>query len=121
LKITFATSSASFEADFNDSPAARMITRSLPIISVVSRWGDEIYFEIGLNCQRDNETMALEVGDIGYWPQGRCLCVFFGPTPASSGDAPVPASPVVLVGKAKASPDLLRTISEGESITVSAH
>lgn len=60
------------------------------------------------------------VGDIGHRPQGRCLCVFFGPTPASRGPEPAPASPVAVVGGTGASPDLLRSIRDGEEIIVSA-
>ncbi len=64
--------------------------------------------------------MELGVGDIAYWPQGRCLCVFFGPTPASRGPAPVPASPVAVVGRTGAPPEVLRSIGDGERIRVSA-
>ena len=62
--------------------------------------------------------MEVVPGDIAYWPQGKCLCVFFGPTPASSDEKPVPASPVVIVGKTDASADSLRAIDGGEEIKV---
>lgn len=38
-------------------------------------------------------------GEIGYWPPGKALAIFFGPTPMSRGSDPVPASAVNLVGK----------------------
>lgn len=40
----------------------------------------------------------MKAGDIGYWPPGNALAIFFGPTPMSKGSDPVPASAVNLVG-----------------------
>jgi hypothetical protein len=120
MKITFKTESVSFDAELNDSPAAKVIAEKLPLSSKVQTWGDEIYFDIGLICPRDGETMTVKVGDVGYWPEGKCLCVFFGPTPMSSGADPVPASAVVIVGRTDASMDLLKRIRNGEGIAVSS-
>jgi len=119
MKIMFTAESASFEAVLNTTPAAKAIAGKLPLASSVNRWGDEIYFDTGITCPRGGETTDLKVGDIGYWPDGKCLCVFFGPTPASTGDDPVPASGVAVVGRTDASPALLRRIGDGEKITVS--
>jgi hypothetical protein len=41
----------------------------------------------------------VKVGDIGYWPPGKAMAIFFGKTPMSTGSDPVPASAVNLVGK----------------------
>ena len=120
MKIHFQTLSAEFTGELNDTPAARELIKNLPISSRVSTWGDEIYFDAGIAAPDAGATMKPAVGEIGYWPPGRCLCVFFGPTPASDSEDPVPASPVVVVGKTSASPELLRGIAAGEEITVSA-
>jgi len=118
MKVTFKTESFSFEVDFNDSLAAQEIVKNLPIESTVSTWGDEIYFDIGFKASAEGATMELKAGDVAYWPQGKCLCVFFGPTPASTSPQPVPASPVVIVGRTNASREDLKTISLGEKISV---
>jgi len=120
MRILFKAESAEFEAEFNDCPAAKVISGKLPIRSRVNTWGDEIYFDIGIACPRRGETTSVKAGDVGYWPQGQCLCVFFGPTPASSGPDPVPASAVVIVGRTNAPADLLKSIRDGEYISVSA-
>ncbi len=120
MKISFKTASAEFFGELNDTPASRELIKSLPISSRVSTWGDEIYFDTGVAAPDAGATMNPAVGEIGYWPPGRCLCVFFGPTPASDSGDPVAASPVVVVGKTSASPELLRGIADGEEITVSA-
>ena len=64
--------------------------------------------------------MDVAVGDIAYWPQGKCLCVFFGITPASTSDKPEPASAVGIVGRTAATPELLRKAEAGQKIVVCA-
>ena len=65
-----------------------------------NEWGDEYYFEIPVRVSLDGTaTTKVKVGDIGYWPPGRAMAIFFGRTPMSSGSDPVPASAVNLVGK----------------------
>ncbi|MDD3295741.1 MAG: cyclophilin-like fold protein [Candidatus Omnitrophica bacterium] len=118
MKVLFKTESFSFEVALNDSLTAREIFDSLPIKSVVSTWGDEIYFDIGFKASAQGSTMEVIYGDVAYWPQGKCLCIFFGPTPASTGPVPVPASPVVIVGKTTASSQELRKIKLGEKISI---
>ena len=115
------TDSFSFIIEFNDSRPAQEICQKLPIESTVSTWGQEIYFDIGFKVSAEGASMEVESGDVAYWPQGKSLCVFFGPTPASTTEVPVPASPVVLVGKAKASSQDLKHIQLGECIRVEAN
>jgi hypothetical protein len=119
MKILFNSDDINFEAEFNDTQTAKEVIQSLPITSTVSTWGDEIYFDIGVKCSPQNATMDVGVGDIAYWTQGHCLCVFFGPTPSSDNEKPVPASPVVIVGKTNADSNSLRKIKGGATITVS--
>lgn len=82
-----------------DSPALREIDKALPITSKVKVWGDEIYFDINIKAPPDGATIDVEAGDIAYWPEGKSLCIFFGKTPISIGDKPLPASKVVIIGK----------------------
>ena len=117
-KVIFKAESFTFFAELNDSTAAREIIANLPLESTVSTWGDEIYFNIGFKASAVGALMEVNVGDVGYWPQGKCLCIFFGPTPDSSNENPLPASPVVIVGRTNASAEDLRKIKLGEKITV---
>lgn len=118
VKVAFQTENLTFYAEFNDSQTAKDIVEELPVESVVSTWGDEIYFELGFKASSEGASMEVEIGDVAYWTQGKCLCVFFGPTVASINGNPVPASPVVIVGKTDASPQDLKTIELGEKIKV---
>lgn len=116
MEISFQTQNCCFLVDFNQSPAAQEIVKHLPLDSKVSIWGDEIYFETGILAPDQGETLDVSVGDVAYWPQGHCLCVFFGPTPASSNGKPIPASPVVIIGRTATLPDELKKIQAGHSI-----
>lgn len=119
-RVVFRTEGFVFAARFNDSPAAKKLIKGMPIRSMVSTWGDEIYFDTGIEIRGGNATLDVSPGDIAYWPAGTSLCIFFGKTPASKGtDKPVPASPVVIVGSTDASPDDLRSIPANQEITVS--
>lgn len=118
-KIIFKTSALSFRGVLNDTQAALEIYNNLPVSSDVSCWGKEIYFGLGFKASSEAATMDVEVKDIGYWPQGKSLCIFYGPTPASEAeDKPVPASPVVIVGKVDVDTSLLDKIKLGDKITV---
>ena len=101
------------------SPAVRIIDQALPIISKVKVWGDEIYFNINIHAPVQLATADVEVGDIAYWPEGQCLCIFFGRTPMSIDDKPVPASEVVILGTIdNLNPEALRAVGPGSSIRV---
>jgi hypothetical protein len=87
------------QGELGDSPCARSIARKLPIRAAVNVWGDEFYFEIPVRAELDETATSLvDIGTIGYWPPGRALAIFFGPTPMSTSERPVPASDVNLVG-----------------------
>ncbi len=86
--------------ELSASACALAIAESLPIETSINTWGEEFYFEIPVSADLDETaTSEVEVGTIGYWPPGRALAIFFGRTPMSTTDKPVPASDVNLVGQ----------------------
>lgn len=99
-KITITAGKFSMAAELNDSPTAQAIWDALPITGSASLWGDEIYFEIPVRAaQAPDARAAVEVGELGYWPVGHAFCIFFGPTPVSTGDKPRAYSPVNVLGR----------------------
>jgi hypothetical protein len=60
----------------------------------------------------------VEVGELGYWPVGRALCIFFGPTPVSHGDQPRAYSPVNLLGRILGDAILFRQVKSGEKVVI---
>lgn len=120
MLISFQTQNYVFIVQLNQSHTAREISRKIPLDAEILTWGDEIYFKTGITIPRteDKATNDVNIGDVAYWPEGNCICVFFGPTPFSKTAKPVPASLVVIIGKTYANPDELRKIRESQSIRV---
>ncbi|MCL6630954.1 MAG: hypothetical protein K6U00_15270, partial [Armatimonadetes bacterium] len=79
-------------AELNDTKTADALWAALPIRARASTWGDEIYFGIPVDAAEENAKDVVEMGDVGYWPPGHAFCIFFGPTPASTGSEIRPAS-----------------------------
>lgn len=106
-------------AEFFDTECAKKIYQSLPIESYVNEWGEEFYFSIGIDMPLDNSaTKNVKVGDIGYWPPGQALAIFFGKTPISTGEDPVPASEVNIVGKLIDSYFILKSLRGSKKIRI---
>ena len=76
------------------------------------------FFSIPVQAEPDNPREVVEKGDLGYWPSGSAFCIFFGPTPISSGEEIRPASGVNLVGRLLGEPDRFKEVSSGEKITL---
>jgi len=72
---------------------------ALPFDVNLSRWGEELYGDCPVSIPEENSQTECNVGDVGYWISGQGFCIFWGPTPASSGDKPVAASPVSIFAK----------------------
>lgn len=107
------------EAILGESDAATAIWDSLPIESVCNTWGDEVYFDIPVSLALDETAReVVDMGDVGYWPPGTALCIFFGPTPASRGDEIRPASAVNIVGKIVDDPTVFKKASPGAKVEV---
>ncbi len=112
--ITISAAGISLSAELSDSPTARRIWEALPIEGQASTWGDEIYFEIRVVGEQEPDARAeVEVGELGYWPVGHALCVFFGPTPASIDERPRAYSPVNILGRVLGDAPHLRAVRSG--------
>ena len=105
-------------AVLNDSITADMVWSALPIEASGSTWGDEIYFGTPVQAEEEDACEVVDLGDVGYWPPGQALCLFFGPTPASRGDEIRPASPVNVVGKIEGDSEVLKQVKSGSRVVV---
>ena len=52
----------------------------------------------------------MEVGEVAIWPPGSALCIFFGPTPASTGEEPRAASKVNPIGRISSGAEALKKL-----------
>ncbi len=118
-KIVIKTESNSFEGELNDSVTGKAIYGALPIRAKGQRWGGEIYFSIPVSCELEEDSReVLEEGELGYWPTGTAFCIFFGPTPASSGDEIRAASEVNIVGRIKGDLSGLWDVPDGAEVCI---
>jgi hypothetical protein len=117
IKIT--AGSISLPAELDDTALAKTVAAKLPIEATPNEWGDEFYFEIPVRANLDETaTKKVKVGDIGFWPPGSAMAIFFGPTPMSSGADPVPASAVCLIGRITGDATLLRQAGGARKIRI---
>ena len=113
-KIMISAGGITLPGELNDTPTAEKIGETLPLQGIAATWGDEIYFEIPVDIEQDPEARAdVEVGTLGYWPPGHAFCIFFGRTPASTGERPRAAGPVNIVGKVIGDATRFRTVQSG--------
>ncbi len=118
IKIT--SNEIEIVAEIDDSETANIIWEALPIESSVSTWGEEIYFTVPVQIEDSKDARQdMDIGELGYWPPGSALCVFFGRTPASTSDQPRAASSVNPFGMVSGDVTPLHAIRQGDRITVS--
>ncbi|MBP8951558.1 MAG: hypothetical protein KBI47_04135 [Armatimonadetes bacterium] len=119
IKITAGDVSA--YAQLGDGPTAKKVWEALPIEASAQTWGDEIYFGIPVQANKEPDAKAERaVGDLAYWPPGNAFCIFFGPTPMSSGDLPVAASPVNTLGTVEGDATVFKSVRSGAKVIIEA-
>jgi hypothetical protein len=117
--IIISVENIALSAELSETQTAQKIWDTLPFEGSANTWGDEIYFEIPVVIAKESDARAdVEVGELGYWPVGHAFCIFFGPTPASSGTKPRAASPVNIFGRVTGEVTQLRTIPDGVKVLV---
>jgi hypothetical protein len=118
-RICFAIGDVNVESEFNDSETARRIMGALPIQASGNYWGGEFYFPIPVKAAAEKTAReVVDPGTVAYWPDGSCLCIFWGPTPASRGEECRAASKVNLVGRVL-NPEVLKQL-KARKVIVSA-
>ena len=101
------------------SATADAIWNALPLSSTAQTWGNEIYFDVPVHAGLDDTAReVVDKGDLGYWPSGPAFCIFFGPTPMSSGEEIRPASAVNVFGKVAGDLSVLKKVRSGSAIVV---
>ena len=89
------------ELNDDTSPkTVRSFLDNLPFTVDLNVWGDEIYTSSSpINIPEENAKSPVSLNDVAYWPTGKAICLFYGPTPISKKDEITPASPVNVIGK----------------------
>ncbi|AFS83175.1 cyclophilin-like fold protein [Candidatus Nitrosopumilus sediminis] len=100
IKITN-SSSILLELDDSNSPkTVNDFIKKLPFTVDLNVWGDEIYTSKSpISQPEENAKSPVELYDVAYWPTGKAICLFYGPTPIGNPGEITPASPVNIIGK----------------------
>jgi len=117
-RIVIRAADIEVRAELNENRTAAAVRGILPIEGKANRWGDEIYFPIPFHADIEGGKEVVEMGDLGYWPEGDCLCIFFGPTPASRKDEIRAASPVTIIGRVTDDATVLKRVRQGSAIRI---
>ena len=108
------------ELDDTSSPkTCANILKSLPFSVNAHIWGEEIYTdESPITQPEENAKDLVNLNDVAYWPSGKAICLFFGPTPIGKKGEIKPYSPVNVVGKIIGSDkSVIKNFKEGTKIT----
>ena len=95
------------------------ILDSLPFSVAGHIWGEEIYTdESPISQAEENAKTLVDLNDVAYWPNGKAICLFFGPTPIGKNGEIKPYSPVNIIGKIiNADKSVIKNFKEGTKIT----
>ncbi|MGI0008374.1 MAG: cyclophilin-like family protein [Nitrosopumilaceae archaeon] len=91
----------------------------LPFTVAINSWGEELYTaETPIIVEEENARSLVELMDVAYWPLGKAICLFFGPTPIGKKGDIKPYSPVNVIGKIKTSDKkFLKDVPDGMMVT----
>lgn len=86
-----------------DNSVAIKLADMMPIVGVMKKYGDELYFVVSFDCFYESEVSEFEVGDVIYWKSKKsnkeAVAIFFGNTPVGDGAKPRSPSGAVKIGK----------------------
>ena len=108
------------ELDDSFSPnTVKAFLASLPFTVGTNLWGEEIYTdESPINVAEENAKSLVQLFDVAFWPTGKAICLFYGPTPIGNKNEIKPYSPVNIIGKIL-EPDkqILTKLKDGTKVT----
>ena len=120
--INLKFSSYTINIKLRSTKTASAIKNILPFKSIVKTWGEEIYFEIPIEESLDLENDAkdiINVGEIAYWVEGKCIAIGYGKTPISKGNEIKLAARTNIWGDALLNIKELNKIKDGDEVVVS--
>ena len=108
------------ELDDTHSPkTVNEFVKKLPFTVDLNVWGEEIYTsESPISQTEENAKSPVNLNDVAYWPTGKAICLFYGPTPIGKSGEITPASPVNIIGKIIHPDKSVLELAEGKSGTL---
>ncbi|MGI0028064.1 MAG: cyclophilin-like family protein [Nitrosopumilaceae archaeon] len=115
---------ATIHLEIDDELAPKTVSsflKCLPLDVAINSWGEELYTnETPITIGAENAKPLVDLMDVAYWPTGKAICLFFGPTPIGKKDEIKPYSPVNVIGKIKdTDKKFLKNVPDGTMVTFS--
>ncbi len=108
---------AEITVELDEGPVARELWDRLPVETRARLRGEELHFPVLLPTATEAaERKAVEVGDVAYWPPENALCLFYGDTPASTGED----SPIAPVGRIVGGMEDCGLVRQNETLRIEA-
>lgn len=119
MKIKITSGNIHAIAELKNTLPAKSIYNALPIEGAANKWGNEIYFPIPVNLEAEPDAKEIVAeGDVAYWPEGNCFCIFWGKTPASKGNEIRAASKVNVFGGIIGDAKIFTQVKNGDLIVL---
>jgi uncharacterized protein len=96
--------------DERNPKTAQIIYENLPLEGEANIWLEEIYFDVPLKLDYENQSSSTTKGDISYWPPGSAFCIFYGESQ--------PASDVNNIGKVVDNLELFSEVKNDDKIII---
>jgi len=109
------------DLELDDELAPKTVSsflKCLPLDVAINSWGEELYTDkTPIEVGTENSKSLVELMDVAYWPQGKAICLFFGPTPIGKKGEIKPYSPVNVIGKIKETDkSFLKDVKDGAKV-----
>lgn len=117
--MVLGTISVDIELDDTNSPkTVNSVLKNLPFSVDLNIWGDEIYTSSSpVDVSEENAKTPVSLNDVAFWPTGKAICLFYGPTPIGKKGEITPASPVNVIGKIINPDKTILDVAEGKKAT----
>lgn len=104
--------------DENSPKTVKSFLDNLPFEVHLNVWGMEIYTSSSpIQVSEENSKSPVSLNDVAYWPTGKAICLFYGPTPIGNKGDITPASPVNIIGKVIDPDKSILDFAEGKKAT----
>ncbi len=112
------------DLELDDELAPKTVSsflKCLPLDVAINSWGEELYTnETPVVIGAENARSMVDLMDVAYWPTGKAICLFFGPTPIGKKGEIKPYSAVNVIGKIKnTDKKFLKNVPDGMMVTFS--
>ena len=105
--------------NLKNTTTAELIWKSLPLISDIHLWGEEVYFFTNLASVLENDAKdVISFGEIAYWPSGKAIAIGYGKTPISVFDEIRLADRCNIWGETEYDLKKLKDVGSGERVEI---